>query len=236
MVQNNIWIAAADGNETAVLGFLSKDPSAINSLDENGYTVLHAATSYNHITLLKNLVLEHGGNVNIQDHDGDTPLFVAETVEVAKALVEELHADPTHRNESGLTVRTPTLDVYISTVNNLQAAEAIAEDGEYPLVAEYLRSVQCSNQGLRECLNNHTPLGGSLPRNLSVRLDTVEDVGDLPPVDEEFRQRIQGLADRGDFNSEEGQRELRELVTEAVHQHVLEPDSTRNVRPRRDQS
>lgn len=103
MVRNNIWIAAADGDESAVLEFLSQDPSAVNSLDENGYTVLHAATSYSHIPLLKKLVLEHGGNVNIEDHDGDTPLFVAETVEVARVLVEELHADPNHRNESGLT-------------------------------------------------------------------------------------------------------------------------------------
>lgn len=104
MVRNNIWIAAADGDESAVLDFISRDPSAVNSLDENGYTALHAATSYNHISLLKKLVLEHGGNANIKDHDGDTPLFVAETVEVAKTLVEELHADPNHRNESGLTV------------------------------------------------------------------------------------------------------------------------------------
>ena len=103
MVRNNIWIAAADGDESAVLDFLSKDPSAVNSPDENGYTVLHATTSYNHITLLKKLVLEHGGDANIQDHDGDTPLFVAETVEVAKILVEELHANPIHRNRSGLT-------------------------------------------------------------------------------------------------------------------------------------
>jgi len=104
MVRNNIWIAAADGDESLVLDFLSRDPSAVNSLDENGYTILHATTSYNHIALLKKLVLEHEGNVNIQDHDGDTPLFVAETVEVAKVLVEELHADPNHQNESGLTV------------------------------------------------------------------------------------------------------------------------------------
>jgi len=103
MVRNNIWIAAADGDESAVLDLLSKDPSAVNSLDENGYTVLHATTSYNRVALLKKLVLEHGGDANIQDHDGDTPLFVAETVEVAKTLVEELHADPNHRNESGLT-------------------------------------------------------------------------------------------------------------------------------------
>jgi len=192
----------------------------VNSLDENGYTVLHAASSYNHIPLLKKLVLEHCGNVNIQDHDGDTPLFVSETVEVAKTLVEELHADPTHRNDLGLT-----------------AAEVIGEDGEYPLVAEYLRSVQCFHKGgLHEFSKNHTSPVGSLPQNISVRLDTVEGVGDLPPVHEEFRRRIQDLAERNDFSSEEGQRELRELVSDAVHQHILEPDSIRNVKPRPDQS
>ena len=119
MAQHNIWTAAANGDETAVLDILFKDPSAVNSLDENGYTALHAATSYNHIALLKKLVLEHSGNVNIQDLDGDTPLFVAETVEVAKMLVEELHADPTYLNESGLTVSTLTLATYIPTINNL---------------------------------------------------------------------------------------------------------------------
>ena len=114
MARNNIWIAAADGDESAVLEFLSKDPSAVNSLDDNGYTPLHAAASYNHISLLKKLVLEHGGNVNLQDHDGDTPLFVAETVEVAKTLIEELHADPNHRNHSNQTVsltHTPLVEV-----------------------------------------------------------------------------------------------------------------------------
>ena len=103
-------------------------------------------------------------------------------------------------------------------------------------MVEYLRSVQHLDQELRECANNHTSSIGSLPGNFSVRLDTVGDAGDLPPVYEEFRRRIQGLADRDDFNSEEGQKELRELVTEAVHQNVLEPGSTRNVRPRQDQS
>jgi len=67
-------------------------------------------------------------------------------------------------------------------------------------------------------------------------MSTAEEVGeDLPPVDEEFRRRIEELATRGDFNSEEGQRELRRLVTEAVSHHVLEPDTSRNVRQRQDE-
>ncbi|KAF8422060.1 hypothetical protein EV426DRAFT_535702 [Tirmania nivea] len=221
MVRDNIWIAAADGDESAVLDFLSRDPSAVNSLDGNGYTVLHATTSYNHIALLKKLVLEHGGDANIQDHDGDTPLFVAETVEVARTLVEELHADPNHRNELGLT-----------------ATEVMEEDGEFPLVAAYLRGVQNDDQQPFESSINNAATSShpvSFGPDVSVRMSTAEEGGvDLPPVDEEFRQRIEELASRGSFNSEEGQTELRKLVTEAVNHHVLEPD-TRNVKPRQDE-
>ena len=237
MVRNNIWIAAADGDESAVLDFLSRDPSAVNSLDENGYTALHATTSYNHIALLKKLVLEHGGDANIRDHDGDTPLFVAETVEVAKTLVEELHADPNHRNESGLTVSSFLSSIRWSLLLFLpaiylnihaQAADVIEEDGEFPLVAAYLRGVQHDDTNNAATSNYPVPLGP----NVAVRISTTEAGVDLPLVDEEFRRRIEELASRGDFNSEEGQRELKRLVTEAVNHHVLEPDTSRNVRPR----
>lgn len=46
--------------------------------------------------------------MNVEDHDGDTPLFAAETVEVAKVLVEELGANVDHTNSSGMTVWTTT--------------------------------------------------------------------------------------------------------------------------------
>lgn len=72
----------------------------MNELD----TPIHAAASYNHIPLLRSLVRTHGGNANVTDLDGDTPLFVVETVETARCLVEELGADVNWRNESGLTV------------------------------------------------------------------------------------------------------------------------------------
>ena len=45
--------------------------------------------------------------MNVQDSEGDTPLFVAETVEVARVLVEELGAEVGHRNGLGLTVLPP---------------------------------------------------------------------------------------------------------------------------------
>ncbi|KAI5840370.1 ankyrin repeat-containing domain protein, partial [Tricharina praecox] len=118
----NIWIAASDGDIVSVGQFIAADPTIVNRKDENGYTPLHAAASYNHVSLLRSLVRSHGGNVNLSDDDGDTPLFVAETVETARCLVEELGADVAHRNHAGLT-----------------AAESIEDDGQLPLVAAYLR-------------------------------------------------------------------------------------------------
>ena len=69
---------------------------------------MHAAVSYNHLSLLRSLAKNHGGDVNIQDAEGDTPLFVVETVEAARVLVEELGADADHRNSNGLTVYSST--------------------------------------------------------------------------------------------------------------------------------
>lgn len=101
---SNIWVAASDGNTQAVLDFISQNPSAVNSKDDNGYTPIHACVSYGHTDLLRLLVTQHNGNVNITDDEGDTPLFTCETVEMAEVLVGELKADWTIQNEEELTV------------------------------------------------------------------------------------------------------------------------------------
>jgi len=49
-----------------------------------------------------------------------------------------------------------------------------------------------------------------------VELGTMEEEGPGLPPDENFRRRIEELASRDDFAGEEGQRELRELVKDAV--------------------
>lgn len=46
--------------------------------------------------------MSEGGNINVEDFDGDTPLFVVETPEVAKFLIEK-GADASHRNHEGAT-------------------------------------------------------------------------------------------------------------------------------------
>jgi hypothetical protein len=55
-----------------------------------------------------------GGNVNVSDEDGDTPLYTVENIETACLLVDS-GADVMWRNHEGLTVcqalvtRTPLL-------------------------------------------------------------------------------------------------------------------------------
>ncbi|KAK6363657.1 hypothetical protein TWF730_001078 [Orbilia blumenaviensis] len=202
---SNIWIAASDGNTSQVLSYLSTNPSLVNAKDENGYTPIHAAASYGHLDLLRDLIRNHGGDVNLRDDDGDTPLFTAETVEVAKCLVEELGADWEAKNDSGLT-----------------AAEAISEDDSYPLVAEYLQTLASQAAILSSD-------AGAPPAGIAVNLTSIDQSAaeDLEPVvDEEFKRRIEELASRpGEFSQDE----LRQLVTEAVHKHILEPEE-RSVR------
>ncbi|PWW76016.1 ankyrin [Tuber magnatum] len=221
MPSPNIWIAASDNDIQSVARFLSQDPTSVNSRDGNGYTPIHAAVSYNHIPLLRSLVRTHGGDVNVQDNEGDTPLFVAETVEVTRVLVEELGADVGHRNGLGLT-----------------AADTIEEDGQFPLVAAYLRGLGAAAVAAGE--DEEGGEGGATtypkpPPGVSVDLSAAEDVSEtLPPVDDALRRRIEELAAREDFNSEETQRELRSLVTRAVYDHVVDTGVERSIRPRQE--
>lgn len=64
--------------------------------------IRHAAASYGHKELITYL-LENGADVNIQDPEGDSPLFVCETVDIAEMLVKA-GADAKHVNENEMTV------------------------------------------------------------------------------------------------------------------------------------
>lgn len=59
-----------------------------------------------------------------------------------------------------------------------------------------------------------------LPEGVSVNIGTMvpEEEGEV--VDPEFRRRIEELAQREDFQGEDGQNALRELITEAIRGEV----------------
>ncbi|ORE18705.1 Pkinase-domain-containing protein [Rhizopus microsporus] len=98
--QDNLWVAAGDGQLDRVKELIEGGMD-VNSHDQFGYTAMHAAVSYNQIEIVKYL-LDKGADVNVEDFDKDTPLFVAETVEMAQILLDR-GADPKKVNEDGFT-------------------------------------------------------------------------------------------------------------------------------------
>ncbi|KAJ9607966.1 hypothetical protein H2200_008045 [Cladophialophora chaetospira] len=191
--------------DARLLPLLRSKPELASAQDAHGYSLLHAAASYNHIELLRSLANEFGVDINLKDEDGETCLFVAETVEVAQCLAEELHVDLQVRNEDGMN-----------------AFEKFESEQEFPDVVDYLNThnSQASGEGSvgpRSLLNGTQP-PPPLPPNVSINVDSDADVSgtlDQEP-DPEFRRRIEELASREDFHTAEGQRELRDLITDAV--------------------
>ncbi|OMH81465.1 Ankyrin repeat-containing protein [Zancudomyces culisetae] len=86
-MSENIWVSIADGNVDRVKELISADVQYANIQDDNGYSPLHAASSYNNLELI-DFILQNGGNVNILDNDGDSPLHVCESVECAIHLIK----------------------------------------------------------------------------------------------------------------------------------------------------
>lgn len=220
----NPFLLAAD-SPTLLLDLLRTEPHLASQQDDHGYSLLHAAASYNHLSLLRALVNEFHAPVDLRDEDNETALFVVETVDAARVLVEELSLDTSLRGDEGMTAR-----------------EKIESEGDFPAVAEYLRS--------REQAEGHAVINGTAPDAVNGQVVNGE-AGELPPVpaglevafgtmdeaevggaapDPELRRRIEELAAREDFHTDAGQAALRRLVEDAIAGEDLAEE--RNVRPR----
>ncbi|TEA18160.1 Ankyrin repeat-containing protein [Colletotrichum sidae] len=214
----NPYLLAAD-NPAALLALLRENPAIASSQDEHGYSLVHAAASYNHLDLLRALIREFNVDVNIRDEDEETPLFVVETVDAAKCLVEELGADIDAKGADGIT-----------------ASQKIEGEADYPEIVEYLKSVEskrtASADGSTEnATGNAAPAVGlpPVPEGLAVTVGTMDQTDEVPAeVDPEFKRRIDQLAERDDFHTLEGQAELRRLVEDAILDQGLADE--RNVR------
>jgi hypothetical protein len=207
-----------DTRPQAILTSLSQHPQLASARDAHGYSLVHAAASYNQLNVLRELVQKYTADVNLLDEDGETPLFAAEKVEVAKCLIEELGADATIRNAEGKT-----------------AEEKIGEEeGEAHEVYQYLRSrrtgIDPTAAGVIETEGVHPP--PPLPDGVKINMGTMEEDAANAP-DPEIRRRIEELAAREDYDSEEVQAQLRELVQDVVSGMGGE-DSGRSVKRRTD--
>ncbi|KAG9608201.1 hypothetical protein KCU84_g5384, partial [Aureobasidium melanogenum] len=202
-----------------VLQHLQTNPELASQQDRHGYSLLHAAASYNHPELIQTLLSTYSVNPNLVDEDDETCLFSVETVDMAKFLVEQCNVDTTHKNEEGQT-----------------AAEKFEQEGDFPEVAAYLASLvpggaaasilaQTGNPSAEQAGAGTVAPGEDtngavppppLPHGVKIDLGTMaeDEVGEAP--DPEFRRRIEELAARPDFQSEEVQQQLRELVQDAL--------------------
>ncbi|KAK3725114.1 hypothetical protein LTR37_000625 [Vermiconidia calcicola] len=205
---------------SSVLSHINNHPELASQQDAHGYSLLHAATSYGHLDLLKALIYDHHVDPNMVDEDGETCLFNAESVEFAKQLVE--------------------LGVRFGIQNNdgQTASEKLDDEDEQPEVAAYLKQFAEQSSPTVTSGNDHTAGSTSstvngnatitngetngihppppLPGGVQVNVGTMHanEVGGEP--DPEFRRRIEELAARQDFEGEEGQRQLRDLIADAV--------------------
>lgn len=189
--RKNIWVAASDGDLGRVKELIEAGiPPTI--ADENSYTPLHAAASWGRLEVLKYLHSQ-GGDMNITDDEGDTPLFSVEDVQTAK-LVIELGGDPKHQNNEGQT-----------------AAENLFED--YPEVCNYLRSVvgEPPLEPTPDCSDCEGYSGSGLDPTNQMTKDLIDQVRDMM-TDAEAK----GI----DTDSPELDLRLRELVSKTVDRSV----------------
>ncbi|KAK7416136.1 hypothetical protein QQZ08_012113 [Neonectria magnoliae] len=213
----NPFLLAADNNP-ALLPLLRENPELASSQDEHGYSLVHAAASYNHLDLLRALATEFHVDVDLKDEDDETALFVVETEDAAQVLVEELGASIGHIGSEGLTAR-----------------EKIEAEGDFPAVATYLAKIEAKlGDDLESTAAAILPEAiPSPPEGMPITIGAVDQVQDiLGEADPEFRRRIEELAQRDDFNTPQGQADLRKLVEEAIMGEGLGDD--RSVRPKQD--
>ncbi|CAO3563969.1 unnamed protein product [Mortierella alpina] len=183
---------SGDGDLAAVKTFIEEKGVSINAQDEFGYSALHAAASYGHKDLIKHL-LENGANVNIQDPEGDSPLFVCETVEIAEMLVKA-GADATHVNE-----------------NEMTAAEN-AEEEEWFEVAHYLRELT----GVPHPDNSTDDLEEDMSHLMEDKDEDEDDEHDDNEKDSAYKERIESIMKATENDGVDRDDELKAVVSEML--------------------
>ncbi|OQS07114.1 hypothetical protein THRCLA_20218 [Thraustotheca clavata] len=147
MADKNIWVCASDGDVDAVKRYLDSGVS-VDAQDENGYTPLQAAVSYNQLDLVE-LLLSKGANVSLGDNDDETPLHFCENVEIAQLLLAH-GASLNAKNSDG---RTP-LDAAIDDENDELRDFYINQGGESSGIMSDEHATEEQLKALMEGLEN----------------------------------------------------------------------------------
>ena len=110
MAWKNIWTAASDGEAARVFELIDSGECTPISPDENGYTPIHAAASWGHAELLRDLLDRCPEGINVADSDGDTALHhvagaeeLGDRVDAILQLLLQRSGDLAIKNAEGKT-------------------------------------------------------------------------------------------------------------------------------------
>jgi hypothetical protein len=147
-----------------------------------------------------------GGDVNITDNDGDTPLYTVETVETARFLVQ--HGAVVDRtNNDGISVRF-TSPLYIRVVDSPKPVEHLNED--FNQVATYLQST----------LTSPTTTILSTPTQPNPPSQHLQNIAS-EHLTSELMASVESIIQRAEAEGRDPEEEIRQVVSRTVLQGVV---------------
>jgi len=143
-----VFSAASEGNLPLLQSAMVQLNFAPTTADENGYTLLHAASSYNQLGMLKFLLDNLDRNnpsftafVNAGDNEGDSALHYSGNADAARMLIDDGRINPRKVNSDGKTA----LQTKKEELEEMMQDEDIEDDDEdveiLQKLIEYLSSL-----------------------------------------------------------------------------------------------
>ena len=119
------WMAASEGNLALLQHCMQTRGVGVNAADENGYTLFHAASSYDQMEILS-FLLSQNVNVHAVDNDGDSALHHAGSAHTAQFLIQVAKVNPNLTNAEGKTALTAKSE----EMNEMMEDEDTEQDDE----------------------------------------------------------------------------------------------------------
>ncbi|KAJ4476230.1 ankyrin [Lentinula aciculospora] len=186
--QKNLWVAAGDGDLPRVQELIEQHSMSPNAPDPNTYTPIHAAASYGHIHVLEYLI-SRGGDINIADSDGDTPIYTVENIVTAQYLVDN-GATIDRVNGEGISPITHLLEDFPQVSAYLQSRSSLPPLPHTPTASFPIDTM--TSQYAQNAVSEQ--LTASL---LSSVQDLIDQNVDPNSVDDELRSRVESAVLNG---------------------------------------